>query len=152
MMEKRSWYDGWFYAQFIDRQKSRLRRKVTKSIPAGLSVMDIGCGTGGLCLDIAERATQVLGIDISAMQINVANKRRSKSTNRNITFKQADAKNLTGIVEENFDIAIIVLMIHEIPPADRLTILKEIIEKKWDLKVYVASLEAIEKAIEHVYN
>ena len=33
-----------------------------------------------------------------------------------------------------------------------LTILKEIIEKKWDLKVYVASLEAIEKAIEHVYN
>ncbi len=33
-----------------------------------------------------------------------------------------------------------------------LTILEEIIEKKWDLKVYVASLEAVEKAIEHVYN
>lgn len=33
-----------------------------------------------------------------------------------------------------------------------LTILEEIIEKKWDLKVYVASLEAIEKAIEHFYN
>jgi cellulose synthase/poly-beta-1,6-N-acetylglucosamine synthase-like glycosyltransferase len=33
-----------------------------------------------------------------------------------------------------------------------LTILKEIIEKKWDLKIYVASLEAIEKAIEHVYS
>ncbi len=33
-----------------------------------------------------------------------------------------------------------------------LTILKEIIEKKWDIKVYVASIEAIEKAIEHVYN
>jgi len=33
-----------------------------------------------------------------------------------------------------------------------LTILKEIIEKKWDLKVYIASLEATEKAIEHVYS
>jgi cellulose synthase/poly-beta-1,6-N-acetylglucosamine synthase-like glycosyltransferase len=33
-----------------------------------------------------------------------------------------------------------------------LRILEEIFEKKWNLKVYVASLKAIEKAIEQVYN
>ncbi len=126
MITKRSWYDGWFYAWFIDRQKSRLRRKVIKAIPAGQSVMDIGCGTGGLCLEIAKKATHVLGIDISAMQIDVANKRRSKISKKNIEFKQADAKKLTGIIEENFDIAIIVFLIHEILPADRLTMLKEV--------------------------
>jgi len=134
-MEKRSWYDGWFYAQLIDRQKSRLRRRVTKAIPVGQSTIDIGCGTGGLCLDIAESAIQVLGIDISAQQINVANKRSSKSIYQNITFKQADAKNLKGIVEANFDIAIIVLMIHEVLPDDRLTILKEV--KKYATRILI---------------
>ncbi len=135
MTKKRSWYDGWFYAQFIDRQKSRFRKKIVKSIPAGQRVLDIGCGTGGLSLDMAEEAKYVLGIDISGLQIDVANQRKTKIKQNNLEFRQADAKNLNGIVETNFDFATIILIIHEVSPDERLSILIE--AKKYTKKVLI---------------
>jgi ubiquinone/menaquinone biosynthesis C-methylase UbiE len=135
MTKRRSWYDGWFYAQFIDRQKSRFRKKIIRSIPAEQRVLDIGCGTGGLCLDIAEEAKFVMGVDISAKQIDVANRRKMKLNQENLEFKQGDAKNLTKIIETHFDYTTIILIIHEVSPDERISILRE--AKKYTKEVLV---------------
>jgi demethylmenaquinone methyltransferase/2-methoxy-6-polyprenyl-1,4-benzoquinol methylase len=126
MVKKRSWYDGWFYSWFIDRQKSIFRRKILRSIPPDLRVMDVGCGTGGLCLDLAEKAKYVVGVDISEAQILVAEKRKNKSGQQNLRFKPADAKNLQDSIDEQFDIITLLLIIHEVVESDRNEILQEI--------------------------
>ena len=55
----------------IDRAYDRL----TSHIEAGARVLDIGCGTGALCLRAAERSARVKGIDISAGMLEVAAQR-----------------------------------------------------------------------------
>ena len=79
MLKNRSWYNGWFYALFIDNRGSALRRKIVKSIENGKTVYDWGCGTAGLALDLTSKSDHVLGIDISARQIDVARKRKKKT-------------------------------------------------------------------------
>jgi len=135
MTKKRSWYDGWFYAQFIDRQKSRFRKKIVKSIPAQKNVLDIGCGTGGFCLDIAGKSKKVVGIDISGAQIQMANQRKKKQEQNNLEFKQADAKSLNGVLDKNFDIVTIILIIHEVSPDERISILREV--KKYSKNILI---------------
>ncbi len=126
MVTKRSWYDGWFYALFIDNRGSILRRKIVKSVESGHTVLDIGCGTCGLTLDLADKSDYVLGTDISGRQINVARQRKKKTGLNNVDFSQINARELSGEIDRTFDYTILVFMIHEIDPVDRVVVLNEI--------------------------
>lgn len=133
---KRQWYDGWFYALFLDSKESRMRRKMLKIIEPESTVIDIGCGTGGFVLKLAEKCEMVVGVDMSEKMIKVANKRKVREKVENVHFHLANAKTLSQVFKEKFDYAAISFFIHEINEADRVEVLKEAQKIAKNLVIY----------------
>jgi SAM-dependent methyltransferase len=73
------------------------------ALPAGASIIDIGCGPGRHSLELARRGYKTLGIDISAGFIEIA-KRQAAQERLTAEFQVMDARNLK--VPEGFDAAI----------------------------------------------
>jgi SAM-dependent methyltransferase len=80
-------------------------------------VLDVGCGTGETALFLAQRALDVLGLDISSVAIAEAMK---KAQERRVTvrFLVGSAMDLPNL-EETFDTAIDSGLLHVLSDADR---------------------------------
>jgi SAM-dependent methyltransferase len=124
-MTKKHWYDGWFYAWFVDTGLISLRSHLDRYIEDGKRVIDIGCGTGGFALKLAPRSQEVLGVDISQLQIRQANKRIAEAGLSNIRFVAMDASGLSELIDDPFDYAVMTLMLHEINPLKRVELLQQ---------------------------
>jgi SAM-dependent methyltransferase len=73
------------------------------SLSSGISVIDIGCGTGRHSIEFAKRGYNVTGIDISDKMLDVAREKIKKEGLR-ANFIHKDATNFT--FEDKFDLAI----------------------------------------------
>jgi ubiquinone/menaquinone biosynthesis C-methylase UbiE len=60
-------------------------------------VLDIGCGTGTQCSDLANNVKQVIGIDISKKLLAIAEKRKVECEINNVEFVQ------TTVFDERFE-------------------------------------------------
>jgi len=125
-MQRNHWYDGWIYANFIDSYNLPFRRKIFDIITKDSTVLDVGCGTGGFTLELADQCQRVVGIDISGKQINQALKRLQKSSVKNVEFIHTNASDVPGRFTEKFDYAIFSFMIHEMQQNVRLHIINQI--------------------------
>lgn len=77
-------------------QQQKKEHIIKKLIPKkGLTVLDIGCGWGGLSLDLAKHGMVVTGITLSEEQFATA-KERGKKSGRNVTFKLQDYRHEMG--------------------------------------------------------
>ncbi len=80
------------------RKKVREGRKITKevilsSLPSDLTgkkILDAGCGTGQVSIELAERGCEVVGIDISSSLVEVAKKRIPSNLSDKIYFEVGD--------------------------------------------------------------
>jgi len=99
-------------------------------------MLDIGCGTGTQCGDLAKDVKQVTGIDISSKLLAIADQRKAERKIENVTFIQ------TTVFDERFepgsfdvvtafyvlhffeDIDIVIRRIHELMKPDGLFILE----------------------------
>lgn len=73
-------------------------------LEAGLSVLDVGCGTGGPACDIADEfGVEVTGITTSAVGVDEARERaRSRGLSDRTTFEQRDGT-ANGLPDASFD-------------------------------------------------
>lgn len=71
-------------------------------IAQGDRVLDIGCGNGALAFDLAQKAKEVVAIDLVPENIKVAEKRFAKS---NITYQVADATTFSH--HQTFDVVVL---------------------------------------------
>lgn len=69
-------------------------------------VLDIGCGTGLLSVKLAKMGAEVIGVDLSARMLEVAEE-RAKSLNLPITFFQQPMQELVGF--SDVDVAVIAI-------------------------------------------
>ena len=122
---QKHWYDGWFYALFIDSDLSPIRERMHPLIEDDRRIIDIGCGTGGFALKLAQRSREVVGIDISKKQILQARRRLEKSGLTNVRFEHQDATRVTGLAGTPFDYALMTFIIHEIDHEKRLELLQQ---------------------------
>jgi len=122
---RKHWYDGKFYAFFIDGTGSTLRRRIFKYIEPGKSVIDIGCGSGGVALQLAAGGRRVVGVDISGKMIAAAKQRQKKAEIPNIRFIQAGANEIGAWSQERFDYALFSFFLHEIDHPERIEILRQ---------------------------
>jgi len=85
-------------------------------------VVDLGCGTGDQCIHIWRRNPGVVvqGIDVSPCMISVARKKSPPE----IRYHVADSRT-TGFDDNQFDCAIISLVLHAQKQEDRFRILEE---------------------------
>jgi len=60
-------------------------------------VLDIGCGTGTQCDDLAESVKQVIGVDISSKLLAIAEQRKAERNIENVEFIQ------TSLFDDQFN-------------------------------------------------
>lgn len=109
----------WLVDTFLFRGKLRELRQRTADlagIRSGEKVLDVGCGTGTLAIEVQERvgaAGRVFGVDPGAQQVARA---RSKAARRNlpIEFGLGVIERL-GFADQTFDVVLASLMMHHLP-------------------------------------
>ncbi len=109
----------WFIDTFMFRgqwRKLRLRTANLARIQPGEQVLDVGCGTGTLAMEVARRvgrAGRVVGVDPGTEQIARA---RSKAARRKVPVEFQ-----IGVIEQlafpdlTFDVVLSTLMMHHLP-------------------------------------
>ena len=83
------------YERKLDITKSRLH-------PTDV-LLDIGCGTGSLALELAPRVAQVHALDYSAEMIRIGKRKAADAGVANITFHQSTLEDVTTFQLEQFD-------------------------------------------------
>ena len=110
---------GWFLDMCLFRGKGRELRQRTRTLARlqpGEQVLDVGCGTGTLALEVARRVGRtglVSGIDPSSEQIERA---RAKAARRHVPveFQVGVIEQLT-FPDQTFDVVLSTLMMHHLP-------------------------------------
>lgn len=108
----KQWYESLFenYAQKYDKEPyvngtsgecDFIEQEISHD--KSLKIVDIGCGTGRHCIELAKRGYNVTGIDLSQSMLARA-KEKSQKLNLKIDFQKHDARNLPFAGE--FDAAI----------------------------------------------
>ncbi len=110
---------GWFIDTFVFRGKFRELRQRTATLArmqAGEQVLDVGCGTGTLAMEVQSRvgrAGRVAGVDPSPQQIARA---RSKAARRNVPIEfQIGVIEQLAFPDQTFDVVLSTLMMHHLP-------------------------------------
>ena len=124
MQNKNHWYDGWFYDNLIAPNQDRMFGEIKNLIAPNSKVIDVGCGTGRFSFTISEKASKVVGIDLSNKNILTANQTLQKNPNNKILFLHT---NLANLVSQNhhFDYAVMTYVIHEVNSEDRIPLMNE---------------------------
>lgn len=80
-------YDSWYETKIgkhADKVETDCALDLFKVTP-GMSILDVGCGTGNFSIKIAAKGGVVTGIDVSDKMLNIAVK-KTKKKNLNIEF------------------------------------------------------------------
>jgi SAM-dependent methyltransferase len=89
-------------------------------IEPGMRVLDLGCGPGDvsfLLADLVGAGGSVVGVDLDAAQLAVANRRRDERGAATVEFQQGDAR--TFVADQPFDAVVCRLLLMHLPePAE----------------------------------
>jgi magnesium-protoporphyrin O-methyltransferase len=72
-----------------DQMRSNLIARLPESL-AGRRILDAGCGTGALALELAQKGASVVAIDLSPNLIELAKERIAPADRQNIDFRSGD--------------------------------------------------------------
>jgi demethylmenaquinone methyltransferase/2-methoxy-6-polyprenyl-1,4-benzoquinol methylase len=100
----------------------KIRKQIVQTyVKPGMEILDIGCGTGSLVMDVAKAGARVTGLDISTGMLAVAQKRIAKNgTQDRITLHNAGIVEIDSLFEENsFDLIISTLVFSELYSEER---------------------------------
>jgi len=122
LIMKGGWrYDvhGWFFDTCVFRGQGRALRQRTATLAdlrPGATVLDVGCGTGTLALEVKRRvgsAGRVVGIDPGNEQIARA---RAKAARRHVSVAfQIGVIEQLAFPDQTFDVVLSTLMMHHLP-------------------------------------
>ncbi len=110
---------GWFCDTFLFRGKFRELRQRTATLARmqpGDAVLDVGCGTGTLAMEVARRvgrAGRVAGVDPGTQQI--ARARRSAARRHLPIDFQIGVIEQLAFPDQTFDVVLSTLMMHHLP-------------------------------------
>lgn len=113
------------YQLFIDPLISGLRKSIVGRVGPEESIIDIACGTGALTLAMARKARHVTGIDLSEDMIVTARRQAEKSGMANVTIELRDASNLSCYTDNEFDLAVASMAMHQFESGLAVKILAE---------------------------
>ena len=110
------------YDRVVEPAAAALRRKGLEVVPPrdGISILDVGCGTGTQLALYRRPGCRLAGVDLSPSM--VAEARRKLGETAEIRCENASA---TSFQTATFDLVMIVTVLHELPPDVRQPVLEE---------------------------
>jgi len=81
-------------ADLIKGEKPDFFQLLVKYVKPDMFVLDLGCGSGELTNELADRCKKIIGIDIDARYIKTAKQDKKSKKLTNIFFKISDARKL----------------------------------------------------------
>lgn len=105
------------YYDLVTRPLKRLRGRVVELAQTDptMRVLDVATGTGDQAFAFAEKAAEVVGLDLSEAMIAIAHR---KNQHANVSLLQGDAAALP-FPDGSFDVACISFALHEMPRSVR---------------------------------
>ena len=82
-------------------------------------VLEVGCGTGSLALELSPGAGHIHALDVSAEMVRIANGKKQSQGVTNVTFHQGTLDTLTGFERGHFDSAWAYSILHLVPDRPR---------------------------------
>ena len=118
------WQGGPLLAASLRKLFHNPRRIIGPYLSKGKIAMDIGCGMGFFTIpmsDITGKQGKVIAVDLQPQMLAGLQKKAEKAGINNITYHQCsyDSLNVTQW-EKSVDFVLIMMMLHEVPDADRL--------------------------------
>jgi len=102
------------YARSPIRDEESYRKKLSwtqAQLDPSMSILEIGCGTGGTAVEHARHVRQVVATDLSPAMIDIARKRALEAGADNIRFEALKAENaLAG--ESRYDAVLALSLLH----------------------------------------
>lgn len=111
------WYDR-HVSEDSDHQRDLIIPGAVRMLEpkAGERILDIGCGQGVFCRELATNGIEVTGIDSSKKLIDIA---RNRSRGTSVKYNMADASNMKGIPDSSFDAAVSILALQNMENLDK---------------------------------
>jgi SAM-dependent methyltransferase len=125
---KDHWYDGRFYDIVIAPNQDAMFQRVKDLVREGSTVLDVGCGTGRLAFQLAEKCRHIDGVDQSERNVAVARDKLARHSAKNIDFHHADVFQFLRESPTRFDVAILTYVVHEMDRSLRLDLLAVLAE------------------------
>lgn len=113
------------YQLLIDPLISGHRNSVAARVGPSDRVIDVACGTGALTMAMAGRAVHVTGIDISEDMIITARRTAEMRGITNVTLELHDASDLSCYADNQFDVAVASMAMHQFEAGLAVKILAE---------------------------
>ncbi len=117
--------NAFIYSGFIDPLLMSVRNRIIRHIPENNSVIDIASGTGDLGFKLNNKVKSYHGVDLSFPMISHAGQKVKKRGIDNLKFSLSDATNLHQFSDNEFDLAVISLALHQFDPEDQIPVLNE---------------------------
>lgn len=89
---------------------------INKIVPlAGKKVLDVGCGGGILADSMARQGAEVLGIDLAAKALKVAQLHALEAQTENVNYREISAEGLAVEQPRTFDVVTCMEMLEHVP-------------------------------------
>jgi len=113
--EVAEWYDGFVASPLHDGARASLFDLLGEV--AGQRVCDLGCGQGVVSRRLAERGARVIGVDLAARLLEIA-QRHERNEPRGVAYLYGDAQSLGAVRDACFDGVVCHLALMDIPNLD----------------------------------
>jgi SAM-dependent methyltransferase len=112
--------DSDFFTQLKARELLGVMRRCVGE-PAGLEVLDVGCGVGATDSYLLPRVGRIVGVDVSTEMLE-----RAAATNPGATYKHTDGQ-VIPFDDRSFDFSFAICVAHHVPPASREAFVRELV-------------------------
>jgi demethylmenaquinone methyltransferase/2-methoxy-6-polyprenyl-1,4-benzoquinol methylase len=113
-----------FYDGLLDRPNAVMRRIGLAMVPPkdGMTVLEVGCGTGANLVLYQRAGCEVAGVDLSPSMLEVARAKLGETAD----LRLCDAADMP-YRDGSFDLVVAFLTLHEMPPDVRESVLDEMV-------------------------
>ncbi|MEX2600150.1 MAG: class I SAM-dependent methyltransferase [Balneolaceae bacterium] len=112
-------------ARMIAKYERKAVYSLLKKVPHSF-VLDIPTGTGKLASVFKKSASRVLACDISDQMLKIAKNEFRSVDHDNVAFQVCDAEKISDTIDESFDVAVCLRLLHRVPDPVKRSILDEL--------------------------
>jgi 2-polyprenyl-3-methyl-5-hydroxy-6-metoxy-1,4-benzoquinol methylase len=95
----------------LGENDTKIIEKAKKYLKPGSIVLDCGCATGSICMELANQVQEIQGIDISPKMIDIAKRKGAERQTQNASFRRATIFD-EGLKNESFDMILVLSTLH----------------------------------------